>query len=118
MMEGMLGYYGDARTASHSALPAGAVRGVVMGTGGGRPVDPEAAHLEAAGELLHRHGLSLADCRVSRECAGAEAGDAAVLYVVRVGVDVDAYALNEALTAMQLARGLTPSAQLDVVFES
>ena len=76
------------------------------------------AHLDAAAELLRRHGLSLADCRVARECAGLDAADDAVLYVVQVGEGVDVFALNEALTALQYARGLSPSAQLDVVFAS
>nr|WP_315592211.1 hypothetical protein [uncultured Cupriavidus sp.] len=80
--------------------------------------DLEEAHLDAAAELLRRHGLSLADCRVSRECAGLDAVDDAVLYVVQVGEGVDVFALNEALTALQYARGLSPSAQLDVVFAS
>ncbi|WP_257993434.1 hypothetical protein [Cupriavidus pauculus] len=77
----------------------------------------EALHLDAADALLRRHGRSLADCQVSRECAGLDVEDDAVLYVVRVGEGFDTYALNEALTALQLARGLTPSAQLDVVFQ-
>lgn len=80
--------------------------------------DLEEAHLDAAAELLRRHGLSLADCRVARECAGLDAADDAVLYVVQVGEGVDVFALNEALTALQYARGLSPSAQLDVVFAS
>lgn len=80
--------------------------------------DLEAAHLDAAAELLRRHGLSLADCRVSRERAGLDAVDDAVLYVVQVGEGADVFALNEALTALQYARGLSPSAQLDVVFAS
>ncbi len=85
---------------------------------GGLPDDPEAAHLEAADELLHRSGMSLADCEVSRVYAGFDGGDDAVLLVVRVGRGVDMFALNEALTAVQLARGLLPSAQLDVVFQA
>lgn len=82
-----------------------------------RVAEREAAHLGAAEALLHKHGMSLADCRVLRECAEFDAADGAVLYVVHVGQDVDTYALNEALTAVQLARGLVPSAQLDVVFQ-
>lgn len=77
----------------------------------------EALHLDAADALLRRYGWSLASCEVSRECASLDAGDDAVLYVVRVGGGVDTFALNEALTALQLARGLTPSPQLDVVFQ-
>ena len=77
----------------------------------------EAAHLDAAAELLQRHGMSLADCRVSRELAGFHGENGAVLIVVQVGKGVDVFALNEALTAVQYARGLTPSARLDVVFE-
>ena len=77
----------------------------------------EALHLDAADALLRRHGRSLADCQVSRECPGLDAEDDGALYVVRVGAGIDTYVLNEALTALQLARGLTPSAQLDVVFQ-
>lgn len=80
--------------------------------------DLEEAHLDAAAELLRRHGMALAGCRVSRECAGLDAADEAVLYVVQVGENVDVFVLNEALTALQYARGLSPSAQLDVVFAS
>lgn len=77
----------------------------------------EALHLDAADALLRRYGWSLASCEVSRECASLDAEDDAVLYVVRVGGGADTFALNEALTALQLARGLTPSPQLDVVFQ-
>jgi len=86
--------------------------------GGGLPDNPEAAHLQAAGELLRRHGMSLADCEVSRVDAVFDDAEDSVLFVVRVGSDIDVFALNEALTAVQLARGLSPSAQLDVVFQS
>jgi len=85
---------------------------------GGLPDNPEAAHLQAADELLRRHGMSLADCEVSRVDAGFNGAEDSVLFVVRVGGDIDVFALNEALTAVQLARGLSPSAQLDVVFQS
>jgi len=85
---------------------------------GGLPDNPETAHLQAADELLRRHGMSLADCEVSRVDAGFDGAEDSVLFVVRVGGDVDVFALNEALTAVQLARGLSPSAQLDVVFQS
>jgi len=85
---------------------------------GGVPANPEAAHLRAADELLQRHGMSLADCEVSRVDAGFDGADGSVLFVVRVGGDIDAFALNEALTAVQLARGLSPSTELDVVFQS
>ena len=84
----------------------------------GLPDDPEAAHLQAADELLRRHGMSLAQCEVSRVYAGFDGGNDAVLFVVCVGRDVDVFALNEALTAVQLARGLSPSAQRDVVFQA
>ncbi|MBY4729812.1 hypothetical protein [Cupriavidus pauculus] len=82
------------------------------------PKDAEAAHLEAAAELLQRHGLSLSACSVSRVRHGLNVDDDAVSYVIRVGAGVDIYALNEAVTAMQLVRGLAPSARLDVVFQS
>lgn len=50
-------------------------------------------------------------------CMSAGFAEDSVLFVVRVGSDIDVFALNEALTAVQLARGLSPSAQLDVVFQ-
>jgi hypothetical protein len=84
----------------------------------GLPGNPEAAHLQAADELLRRHGMSLADYKVSRVDAGFDGADDSVLFVVRVGRDIDVFTLNEVLTAVQLARGLSPSAQLDVVFQS
>ena len=59
----------------------------------------EALHLDAADALLRRHGRALSDCQVSRECAGLDAEDDAVLYVVQVGEGIDTYTLNEALTA-------------------
>lgn len=101
--------------ATHSRMPAPTP--AVACADGSRPANPEAAHLEAAAELLLRHGLQLADCHVSRLRVGFDEDADAVMYVVRVGAGADIFALNEALTAVQLARGLTPSAQLDVVFE-
>ncbi|RZT42745.1 DUF6461 domain-containing protein [Cupriavidus agavae] len=92
------------------------VSGVALGGGTGGP-DDEAAHLAAAATLLQRHGIALDQCVVVRERAGFEASDEHVQYVVRVGEKADIFALNEGLTAVQVARGLVPSARLDVVFE-
>lgn len=119
MMEMMLNHVAHPSVVSplRRDATAGSQEGVAEA---GTPMDAatlEAAHLDAADELLGRHGLSLADCRISRECVGIDAEDDAVLYVVHVGEGIDTYALNEALTALQLARGLQPSAQLDVVFQ-
>jgi diadenosine tetraphosphatase ApaH/serine/threonine PP2A family protein phosphatase len=122
MMEIALDYARTAHalhtTPQHALLPEGGRAPGAAREDARCPTDAEAAHLNAAAELLQRHGLSLSSCSVSRVRQGLDIDDDAVSYVIRVGAGVDIYALNEAVTPLQLVRGLSPSAQLDVVFQS